>query len=891
MGGGDTKTVFIRYSPALSTLTRHHLEAICSEVGPVKKCSLIRRRDNNNNNSSREDQFRNNNTEALGYAFVKFLSNEDALEAIEKLNKKNVQFNQITGELKVLSGGASKKNIKGAEGVSILTFLVELGRDANSKAADTNKSTKSEKKKDVAEKIADKDQQAQDDDKDEELTILQKRKRNARLIIRNLSFYANEKDIRKFMEKQFGPLLEVTLPLVRTPGSGKAQTQHRGFAFVTFENPLDAHKAVNFKGDLIIRKRKVNVSFSVSKAMHTQQKHEEEKKEKKVNDDENGMNDEESSDSNSSDDDGSKSSSDTDSESDSDSDDDDDDDESISDEDETDESSDKEDEEEEEEQKVDPAILQKRSLFLRNLPYDVTRHDIFELFSPYGYVSKIYIVKDYDTGVPKGTAFVEYKESSSAEKAMKAASPDLDIGVDEDNDDNNSYNEEDNNEGRKKSFSLNQNENDTKRSTSQQNQNSIFLINGRQIFVNYAVDKNTANTLTLTSSEHKESKAVKIGKDKRNLYLKNEGRVTEQDGWDDLLPESDKEKRGRAHNEKSQKLRSPIFFINPFRLSIRNLSKHIQKDSQLRQLIIEGVQRGLDRNVVSKQDLWLHERAKGEAKVTDENQRKVLGRNEMLQMEVPEFDTKTLKKYIPSVHIEKDPISQNSKGFGFVEFSHHAHALACLRELNNNPRYTGEHVAGGKRALIAQEQGKRGGKKKKKNTDGEDDDKTKIPRLIVEFTVENKVKARLQAEKRARQLKNMEENPKKRKVKQKKNDDDDDNTENPPKQSRGAKQREKKRKRKEMELLEKGGTSGTNKGKKSNTFSNSNSDTAFNNNKSKNKTMKPPKKQKKLDKEEQAFDDMVRSYKASFASASTTSSLKSIDTKQTKSREKPRWFD
>ena len=26
-----------------------------------------------------------------------------------------------------------------------------------------------------------------------------------------------------------------------------------------------------------------------------------------------------------------------------------------------------------------------------------------------------------------------------------------------------------------------------------------------------------------------------------------------------------------------------------------------------------------------------------------------------------------------------------SKGYGFVEFSEHVHALACLRELNNNP--------------------------------------------------------------------------------------------------------------------------------------------------------------------------------------------------------------
>jgi RNA recognition motif. (a.k.a. RRM, RBD, or RNP domain) len=35
-----------------------------------------------------------------------------------------------------------------------------------------------------------------------------------------------------------------------------------------------------------------------------------------------------------------------------------------------------------------------------------------------------------------------------------------------------------------------------------------------------------------------------------------------------------------------------------------------------------------------------------------------------------------------------------SRGYGFVEFAHHAHALACLRELNNNPAYTKHSTTG-----------------------------------------------------------------------------------------------------------------------------------------------------------------------------------------------------
>jgi nucleolar protein 4 len=39
--------------------------------------------------------------------------------------------------------------------------------------------------------------------------------------------------------------------------------------------------------------------------------------------------------------------------------------------------------------------------------------------------------------------------------------------------------------------------------------------------------------------------------------------------------------------------------------------------------------------------------------------------------------------------LDKKPVNgvYKSKGYGFVEFAHHAHALAFLRELNNNPRY------------------------------------------------------------------------------------------------------------------------------------------------------------------------------------------------------------
>ena len=92
----DPNTIFLRYSPPISSLTRLHLESVCSEIGPVKKCSLIRKR--------KQPQSQNNDRAAAGFAFVKFTSEEDAKEAVQKLNNKTIYFYENTGVLKDRAG-------------------------------------------------------------------------------------------------------------------------------------------------------------------------------------------------------------------------------------------------------------------------------------------------------------------------------------------------------------------------------------------------------------------------------------------------------------------------------------------------------------------------------------------------------------------------------------------------------------------------------------------------------------------------------------------------------------------------------------------------------------------------------------------------------------------
>ena len=121
-------------------------------------------------------------------------------------------------------------------------------------------------------------------------------------------------------------------------------------------------------------------------------------------------------------------------------------------------------------------------------------------------------------------------------------------------------------------------------------------VRGRRVFMDVAVDKQTASTLTL----EKKDGTKNTGKDRRCLYLASEGYVASQSAdsfksdpqaWESL-PESDQLKRQRALTEKTTKLKSPLFFVNPLRLSIRNLAKHVDEAS-LKELCVKALRSGL----------------------------------------------------------------------------------------------------------------------------------------------------------------------------------------------------------------------------------------------------------------------------------------------------------
>jgi nucleolar protein 4 len=787
-------TVFVRFLPPSDAIRRHHVEDLFSDCGPIKKSSVIH---------AGKDQV------TSSYGFVKYTVPEDAALAAIKLNN---------------------RTLKVAEGVTV-TVKVELAKTDHTAPKSKRKATENHREEEVDES--------------------QKKKTN-RLILRNLSFYAKENDIRKALAP-FGELLEVHIPKV----SSAKGTTHRGFCFVTFAAEKSVKKCLSQKDPLVIKERAVNIARSLHKTAYQSQQPKE--SDRKPNDEaatspQENNKAEDAEESSGSDED---SNSDDDSESgseDGDMDDEEDNESNIDDDD----STSKQKKRTQTDDKK--AVAERRCLFLRNLPFDCSRHDIFEALRQFGFITSIYIVKDKETNkIPKGTAFVSFQRPDQATKALEFAAA-----------------------ATSSNFVSQRNATVEDQWENQGSAAGGIVVKGRRLMVDLAVDKETATTLTVT--EKKQGEAG--GKDRRNLYLKGEGRVENDEkagvlAWDEL-PENDKLKRQTAWSEKNTKLRSPLFFINPNRLSLRNLAKHVD-EAALKKLCVEAAVNGLTNGRVSAEDQIAHWRAAGELSTREILARiqEAAGEGESARSVIPPFDEKNIKQSIPSLHIHRDiaPGANKklapSRGFGFVEFEHHVHALACLRELNNNSRYSAAYATGGKQA--AEMKRRRAGKTKRdkalpaeeaEESLVDEDGKIRIPRLIVEFTVENKAKAKQQAEHRAQQQANLV----KQRDEQIAEGEKGFGKKTEKKKSRGAAQRERKRK----QLDEGPGESAPGKTAETSIAAPASEPVK------KVKGVKPPKKQK-VDAEEENFSKLVESYKQQ--------AIAIMGTNDSKAKTGRRWFE
>lgn len=69
--------------------------------------------------------------------------------------------------------------------------------------------------------------------------------------------------------------------------------------------------------------------------------------------------------------------------------------------------------------------MKQNKLYVGNFPYTVDENQLRELFSSYGEIEDLALIKDRDTGRPKGFGFITFASQQSAEKALEMDGKDL----------------------------------------------------------------------------------------------------------------------------------------------------------------------------------------------------------------------------------------------------------------------------------------------------------------------------------------------------------------------------------------------------------------------------------------------------------------------------------
>ncbi|XP_069765682.1 RNA-binding protein 28 isoform X2 [Narcine bancroftii] len=371
---------------------------------------------------------------------------------------------------------------------------------------------------------------------------IQKYRRKARLIIRNLSFKCSEDDLKNIFS-QYGTVLEVNIPIK----DGKM----RGFAFVQFKNVLEAGKALKGMNLKEIKGRPVAVDWAVAKDKYRvivdtgarneiedeeeddenvgdnketepvmeqkpnvnqktapMKRSEEEEEEAMASDDEMGGSDAETDDDSDVSIDGCSEDSDL-------------------------ELEEKDGEKSVKKKKSRKSILpvdvhEGRTIFIRNLSFDTEEDSLGELLEQFGDLKYVRIVMHHDTEHSKGCAFAQYVTKESAQKCLEAADSQCESGG--------------------------------------------LRLDGRKLNVIIALSRDDAKIL----QKKKSSKPTGT----RNLYLAREGFIRAGMKCAEDVSASDMTKRMRFEELKRHKLKDVNIFVSPTRLCIHNIPKSVT-DQQL----------------------------------------------------------------------------------------------------------------------------------------------------------------------------------------------------------------------------------------------------------------------------------------------------------------------
>lgn len=534
-----------------------------------------------------------------------------------------------------------------------------------------------------------------------------------KLIVRNLPWSIKEPDDLAVLFRSFGKVKHVTLP--------KRGNTLAGFGFVILRGKKNAEKALQAINGKEVDGRALAVDWAVEKEVWENLKKDDlEEQEEGTQGEDAEMEDKEDSLEAGSDGDSSPREED-------DEDEDEDEDVDMEDVEDLDEQDDEDDEEEGEDER------QASTLFLRNLPFTSTDESLYEHFTQFGPLRYARVVMDHETERPRGTGFVCFWKPEDAaicvRNAPKTAEP---PGHDKDR------------SHPSMKHSVLQNES--------ADPSGQYTMEGRVLQIARAVSKREATKL----EEEGVSRRLVRDKDKRRLYLLSEGTIPSESPLYKKLSPSEIKMREESYKQRQNFIKkNPTLHLSLTRLSIRNIPRHVtSKDlKQLARQAVVGfatdVKKGL-RQPLSKEE---QQRSSDDMKEL-EHLRKTKRQGIVRQTKVV-FETREGTK------VPEKGGGGRSRGYGFIEYFTHRHALMALRWLNCHAVKVPQH--------------------------SEDGEKDKQKRLIVEFAIENAQVVKRRNELQARKRNESKDDPKQKQQDEDVQDDEKKGKKRKRSQSRGGK--------------------------------------------------------------------------------------------------------
>ncbi|KAJ4260697.1 RNA recognition motif-containing protein [Fusarium torreyae] len=502
----------------------------------------------------------------------------------------------------------------------------------------------------------------------------------AKLIVRNLPWSIKTSEQLNHLFRSFGKVKFADLP--------QSKGKLKGFGFVTFRGKKNAERALEAINGKEIDGRTLAVDWAVDKDTWEKQQPAEEKEEEKQGGDEEDEDDQTSSDGSEDEDEEGGAEVNRDDQLDADlknffknhm--------ENLEDEDEDDEDN-QEDEEGEEAEKDVQSQAPKRTtdntatVFIRNLPFTTTDEQLKDFFGHFGKVRYARVVMDKMTEKPAGTGFVCFFNVDDAKSCIKEAPrPQAPVAAAKN--------------------SILQDES--------ADPDGKYTLDGRLLQVAQAVNKQEATNLADSSQ------AKRNEKDKRRLFLLNEGNIDRSSSLFNLLTDTEIQMRQASSAQRKKLVQgNPSLHLSLTRLALRNIPRNIDS-KDLKELARKAVvEFAKDVKAGRRQPLSKEENARdGKDAKEKEHERKAKGKGIIRQAKVV-FESGQGQKMQ-----EKD--GGKSRGYGFIEYTSHHWALMGLRYLNGLQL---------------------------------ENDTGKKQRLVVEFAIENAqvVQRRRANEERSRQL-------------------------------------------------------------------------------------------------------------------------------------------